>query len=133
MSPGSPPLAVKLGIREGSTLTIVNAPEGLRFHIPDGVEVRSRVRAKTDVVLAFFEKLSDLERRIPALGKSVFPSGALWVAWPKRSSGVETDITDHAVREVALPDGLVDNKVCAIDETWTGLRLVWRLELRPPN
>jgi hypothetical protein len=61
----------------------------------------------------------------------VFPDGGLWIAWPKRASGVETDVTEGVVREVALPLGLVDNKVCAIDETWSGLRLVWRRELRP--
>jgi hypothetical protein len=133
MSPGSPTLAVKLGIREGSTLAIVNEPEVFPLDIPGGVEVLRRARPKTDVVLAFFKKRSDLERRIASLEKSIYPAGALWVAWPKRSSGVETDMTDHAVREIALLDGLVDNKVCAIDETWTGLRLVWRLEHRPPT
>jgi hypothetical protein len=62
--------------------------------------------------------------------KMIFPDGGLWVAWPKRSSGVATDVTDHVVRALALERGLVDNKVCAIDETWTGLRLVWRRERR---
>jgi hypothetical protein len=60
----------------------------------------------------------------------IFPAGGLWIAWPKRTSGVATDITDHVIREEALPLGLVDNKVCAVDETWSGLRVVWRRELR---
>jgi hypothetical protein len=121
---------VKLGIREGMTLAILNAPEGFTLDTPDGVELRQHVKGKADVILAFFLKRSELEKRLAVLEKAVYPAGALWIAWPKRSSGVETDLTDHAVREVALPDGLVDNKVCAVDETWTGLRLVWRLEHR---
>jgi len=71
-----------------------------------------------------------LRRGVGALGQLVFPNGALWIAWPKKSVGVVTDVTEHVVREVALPLGLVDNKVCAIDETWTGLRFVWRTERR---
>ena len=70
------------------------------------------------------------EEQVDALGRAVFPDRSLWIAWPKRSSGVATDMTEDVVREVALPLGLVDNKVCAIDATWSGLRLVWRKELR---
>jgi hypothetical protein len=70
------------------------------------------------------------EQRLPALRRALAPDGGLWIAWPKRASGVETDMTEDVVREVALPTGLVDNKVCAIDETWSGLRLVIRLENR---
>jgi hypothetical protein len=69
-------------------------------------------------------------QQIAALGRAVFPDRSLWIAWPKRSSGVTTDMTDDVIREVALPLGLVDSKVCAIDATWSGLRLVWRKELR---
>jgi hypothetical protein len=83
------------------------------------------------VVVAFFTRRRELERRFPSLSRAIFPAGALWVAWPKRASGVDTDLTEDAVREVALPAGLVDNKVCAIDATWSGLRLVHRLENRP--
>jgi hypothetical protein len=71
-----------------------------------------------------------LERRVGALSKMIFPDGGLWVAWPKKSSGVPTTVDEHVVRAVALPLGLVDNKVCAIDEVWSGLRLVWRRERR---
>ena len=112
------------------TVVLVNTPDGFTLELPDGVDLRRQARGKVDVVLAFFVKRSELERRIAVLEKAVYPDGALWVAWPKRASGVETDLSDHAVREVSLPDGLVDNKVCAVDETWTGLRLVWRLEHR---
>jgi hypothetical protein len=126
----TPALSVKLGIREGMTVAIVNNPDGFTLELPDGVDLRRQARGKVDVILAFFLKRSELERRMAVLEKAVYPDGALWVAWPKRASGVETDLSDHAVREISLPDGLVDNKVCAIDDTWTGLRLVWRLEHR---
>lgn len=83
-----------------------------------------------DVVVLFVIEREALERRIEELGAAVFPDRSLWVAWPKRASGIATDMTEDVVREVALPRGLVDNKVCAIDATWSGLRLVWRKELR---
>jgi hypothetical protein len=92
--------------------------------------VKKQARGHADVVVEFVTTRSKLEQRLGMLEKLIFPSGGLWVAWPKRGSGVETDITDHVVREMALPRGLVDNKVCAIDDTWTGLRLVWRREHR---
>ena len=82
------------------------------------------------MAIAFFTRRGDLERRLAALRRAIEPAGGLWIAWPKRSSGVETDITEDTIRDVALPTGLVDNKVCAIDETWSGLRLVVRRELR---
>ena len=83
------------------------------------------------MLVAFFSRRPELERRLTALSRAVFPAGGLWIAWPKRASGVETDITEDVVRELALAIGLVDNKVCAIDETWSGLRLVHRLRDRP--
>jgi hypothetical protein len=124
------PLPEKLGIRQSSTLALLGAPPGVLTGFPAGVTVRDRARGKADVVVAFFTERAVFERRLDALGRMIFPAGGLWIAWPKRSSGVASDITDHVVRQVALPLGLVDNKVCAIDETWTGLRLVWRLERR---
>ena len=81
-------------------------------------------------VVFFIKKRADLERRIAALAKAIEPAGGLWVAWPKRASGITTDMTEDVVRDVALPLGLVDNKVCAIDDTWSGLRVVWRKERR---
>ncbi len=92
--------------------------------------VKRRVVAPLDVVVAFFIRRAELERRFEALAAAIYPDGGLWVAWPKRASGVATDITEDVVREVGLAAGLVDNKVCAIDETWSGLRLVHRLENR---
>ncbi len=127
------PLAAKLDITEGSTLVLLSAPDALVLELPADVEVRYRARGRADVVLAFVTRLVALERRVERLGAMVFPDGGLWVAWPKRASGVATDVTDDEVRRVALPLGLVDNKVCAVDGTWTGLRLVWRRERRGPN
>ena len=125
------PLALKLGIKEGSSIALLNAPPGVITALPDGVAVRHQARGSADVVVEFATERAKLEKRIDSLGRMVYPSGGLWIAWPKRASRMQTDITDHVVREVALPRGLVDNKVCAIDETWTGLRLVWRRERRP--
>jgi hypothetical protein len=124
------PLPAKLGIRPDSTLALVNAPADLFDGLPPGVVVRHSASGRADVVVAFFTQRTELERRIDALGRVIFPAGGLWIAWPKRASGVATTMTDDVVRQVALPLGLVDNKVCAINGTWTGLRVVWRVERR---
>lgn len=125
-------LATKLGIREGSRFALVGAPPGVLPDLPPGVAMTRRAQGRADVVLAFFTSRKALEGRVARLAQMIFPAGGLWVAWPKRSSRLGTDITDHVVREIALPLGLVDNKVCAVDDTWTGLRVVWRLEHRAP-
>jgi len=128
------PLAKKLGIKEGHSVVLAGAPAGfdtvLAETLPDDVVVRSRASGRADVVLGFFTRRSDLVRRLPALAKVMDVDGGIWVAWPKKASGVVTDITEDTVREVALPTGLVDVKVCAIDDTWSGLRVCWRKELR---
>ncbi len=124
------PLAKKLGIVEGSVLVLVHAPPGLQIDLPPDVSVRQRLRGRADVVVAVFTSVAPLDRRMDALVGEVFPSGGLWIAWPKRSSGIETDITDHSVRGLSIPRGLVDNKVCAIDDAWSALRVVWRRENR---
>jgi len=124
------PLPKKLGITEGSTLALVGAPAGVIAGLPPGVTVKRQARGSADVVVAFFTQRREFERRLDSLARMIFPSGGLWIAWPKRSSGVETTMGEDVVREVALPLGLVDNKVCAIDETWSGLRVVWRRERR---
>jgi len=128
------PLAKKLGIKEGSRVAAVGAPDGfpaLLEPLPDGVALRDRLRGPLDVIVFFTKDRAELAKRLPALTKALDPAGGLWVSWPKQSSGVPTDMTEQVVRGVALPTGLVDNKVCAIDETWSGLRLVIRLENRP--
>jgi hypothetical protein len=128
------PLPRKLGIKEGHRVAFPHAPAGfdeLVRPLADGVSVRTRIRGPLDVIVFFTRRRAELERRFDALSGALEPDGSLWIAWPKRSSGVATDMTEDVVREVALPSGLVDNKVCAIDETWSGLRLVYRLENRP--
>ena len=127
------PLAKKLGIGKGMSVACLDEPNKFRdllAPIPDDVEFTTSVRGRPDVVVAFFVRRAAFERRLAAMGRAIFPAGGLWIAWPKRASGVVTDMTEDVVREVALPTGLVDNKVCAIDETWSGLRIVWRKELR---
>jgi hypothetical protein len=124
------PLPKKLGIVEGSTVVLIDAPPGVDDGLPPCVTVKRQVRGTADVVVSFFTRRRDFERRVDSLAKMIYPVGGLWVAWPKRASGRETDMHEGVVREVALPLGLVDNKVCAIDETWTGLRVVWRRERR---
>lgn len=128
------PLPKKLGIKPDATVVLIAEPAGFAAtlgELPGGVRVKSRLAGSADVVVAFFESRAGLERRLEALGKAIYPDGGLWIAWPKRSSGVETDITEDVVRELALAGGLVDNKVCAIDDVWSGLRLVYRLRDRP--
>jgi hypothetical protein len=127
------PLAKKLGIKEGARVAFLEAPAGFDETVaplPDGVEVARKARPGVDVVVFFTRTRRELEERIEALRAAIAPAGGLWVGWPKRASGVETDMTEDIVREVALPLGLVDVKVCAIDETWSGLRLVIRVTER---
>lgn len=124
------PLASKLGVRDGMTVLFLNAPKAVLEELPDSVVHRRRAGPGVDVAALFETKRSSLTKKLPGLGRAIFPSGALWVAWPKRASGVSTEVDENTIREIALPTGLVDNKVCAIDETWSGLRLVWRKERR---
>jgi hypothetical protein len=127
------PLAIKLGIKEGHRLAFPGAPDGFRglLELPDGVTVKSRASGPLDVIVFFTKSRAELERRLPALRRAMDPAAGLWIAWPKRSSGVETDMTEDVARDLGYANRLVDNKVCAIDETWSGLRLVIRLEDRP--
>jgi hypothetical protein len=122
------PLARKLGFKEGMRVVYVNPPDGFEV---DGIEATAKRLAKgTDLIVCFVMARSELERRLAALRRAIEPAGMLWVAWPKRASGIRTDMTEDVVRDVALPTGLVDTKVCAIDDVWSGLRLVVRRELR---
>jgi hypothetical protein len=131
------PLVRKLGIKRGARLGLIGAPDGFDQtlgELPDGVSMRRRASGQPfDVLVAFHSRRSDLERRLPALAQALDPAGGLWIAWPKRASGVPTDVTEDVVRNLALATGLVDNKVCAIDEVWSGLRLVYRLKDRPAS
>ena len=127
------PLAQKLGIKPGALVVVLGAPAGFidsLAPLPDGVTITTRVRDGADVIVAFFTKVAELKKRFPALHKAMAVDGGLWIGRPKQSSGIPTDITEHVPRQLLLPTGLVDNKVCAIDDTWSGLRFVIRKELR---
>jgi hypothetical protein len=127
------PLARKLGIARGARVGVIDAPAGFEFgagELDDGVSIRTTARGPLDVIVAFFDRRARLSRRMPALCAALDPAGGLWIAWPKRSSGVATDLDENVVREHGLHAGLVDNKVCAIDDVWSGLRLVYRLRDR---
>ena len=124
------PLPRKLGIKPGHRLALLGAPDGFGLELPEDVSVRRRAGGKADVILTFHTARAELEQRLPALRAMMEPAAGLWIAWPKRASKVPTDITEDVLREIALPTGLVDNKVCAVDEIWSGLRLVIRKEHR---
>ncbi len=127
------PLPQKLGIKPGARVLFLGAPKDFAASLgalPVGVAVAGKLRGPLDVVVFFTDARASFEKRLPALEAALDPAGGLWIAWPKKSSGKKTDMTEDVVREVALPRGLVDNKVCAIDETWSGLRLVVRKERR---
>jgi hypothetical protein len=125
------PLARKLGIKAGDRLLLLGAPDGFEVGgLPGGVRVARRAAGRAEVIVSFHTERAQLERRLATLRARMEPATGLWIAWPKRASKVPTDITEDVVREIALPTGLVDNKVCAIDEVWSGLRLVIRREHR---
>lgn len=129
------PLAKKLGISGDVVYTLIGAPRGFTELLGDvGDAVHQRNLMPTiDVVVAFFTERASLEAKWPALVDAAEPDGAIWVAWPKKTSGVATDITEDVLRAVLLKTGWVDNKVAAIDDTWSGLRFVQRKELRRPK
>jgi len=130
------PLPRKLGIREGSRLLLVDAPADFAAtlgDLPPGVELVEAGAGAVDVAILFAVGAATVRARFADLAASLEPAGGLWIAWPKRSSGVATELDENVVREIGLADGLVDNKVCAIDATWSGLRFVWRLRDRPPR
>ncbi|MFP5365042.1 MAG: DUF3052 domain-containing protein [Thermoleophilia bacterium] len=127
------PLARKLGYAPGMRVHHVNAPDGfsdLVGELPDGVTVLRRVADDVDLAILFVTRRRELEPGLAKLQRRLRPAGMLWVAWPKRAAKVPTDVTEDVVRDVALPRGLVDVKVCAIDDVWSGLKLVIRRELR---
>ena len=122
------PLAQKLGIKPEATVVLVDAPAGaeaLLEPLPAGVDLRLGNRGRRETTIWFVASRAAFERRFDTVARAV-GEGTLWMAWPKRSSGVRSDLTEDAIRDVALPRGMVDSKVCAIDETWSGLRLTRR-------
>ena len=130
------PLAKKLGIAEGSRLFLSGAPDHyldlFGGRLPDRAEVVSKLDARTDIAHVFETDRARLAKMLRAARPKLKPDGMIWVSWPKKASKVPTDITEDTIREVALPMGLVDVKVCAVDEVWSGLKLVIRKELRKP-
>jgi hypothetical protein len=118
------PLVKKLGIKAGCVLALLGAPAGFGKtlgKLPEGVRIKRQARGQADVIVLFARSLADLERRFPAAVKSLVLGGRLWIAWPKKSSGVSCDLTQSVVRSFGLGAGVVDYKISAIDETWSGL------------
>jgi hypothetical protein len=127
------PLAKKLGIAPGARVFASGAPDDyleLLAPLPPAVEWAKRLDSKTGIAHLFVRSRAQLARQLAAATKAMRPDCAIWVSWPKKASGVETDVTEDVIREVALPMGLVDVKVCAVDATWSGLKLVVRKALR---
>ena len=124
------PLPRKLGIREGSRVAVVAAPKGFDAALgalPPGAQLRAHARGRLDVIVFFVTRRAELARRFPSFMRALEDDGGLWVAWPKKTSGVATDLGFDVVQRVGLDAGLVDNKVAAIDGTWSGLRFVYRV------
>jgi hypothetical protein len=129
------PLAKKLGIKEGARLVLFGAPpafcEEALPDLPSGVELAEPSPGATDVALLFVTSFAELRAHVAEARGWMTPAGGLWIAWPKKASGVPTDLNENLIRDIGLAEGMVDNKVCAIDETWSGLRFVFRLKDRP--
>jgi hypothetical protein len=125
------PLPKKLGIKPGHRVLLLAAPKGFGLgELPDGVTLARRLGGTADVIVSFHTERADLARRMPRLRAAMEPAAGLWIAWPKRASKLPTDLTENVVRELAVANVLVDNKVAALDDTWSGLRLVIRLKDR---
>jgi hypothetical protein len=130
------PLARKLGFKPGLRVATVGAPANyakLVAPLPEDVELGARVGKDTDIVHLFTRSKAELTKKLESWLKQLGPDAAIWVSWPKKTAKVPTDITEDTIRAVALPMGLVDIKVCAVDDTWSGLKLVLRKELRKPR
>jgi hypothetical protein len=130
----STPLAKKLGIKEGSRIGLVNAPKGFQSELgdlPQNVEFVALLTNSLDIILFFVLTQRELARDFSKLAKKLVSNGMIWIAWPKKSSGVTTDLSFESVQRIGLDAGLVDVKICAVDDTWSGLKFVYRLKDRP--
>ena len=130
------PLAKKLGIKMQSRIALVNEPRSFREtlgDLPGGVSFAGDSAKNIDLILFFVKSQAELAKRFTRLAAKLAPAGMLWIAWPKKASGVASDLSDGVVREIGLAAGLVDTKVCAIDDVWSGLRFVIRLKDRPAS
>ena len=121
------PLAKKLGIKEGFNIRIVNQPDhyfDLFEDFPENINIRNEKKTKKDFIHYFTSQAKELDRDIVSLKNEIVPNGMIWISWPKKSSGITTDVTEDVIRHLALTNGLVDIKVCAVDDVWSGLKLV---------
>ncbi|MEP6642496.1 MAG: DUF3052 domain-containing protein [Gaiellales bacterium] len=123
-------LAKKLGIKPGTHLSLDLEPPGWSVPALQNDVALVESPAPADILIAFFRTAAELPERLPALAQRIFPAGSLWVAWPRRAGGHRSDITENLLREHALPLGIVDTKVAAIDNDWSGLKFMWRRENR---
>ncbi|MDQ1721139.1 MAG: hypothetical protein QOI26_873 [Pseudonocardiales bacterium] len=128
----STPQARKLGLKTGYRVRIDQPPAGWALDQPPDLLLVQETEP-ADVVVSFFRTATELEARLPALAAGIYPQGALWVAWPRRAGGHVSDISENIVRDQALPLGIVDVKVAALDNDWSALRFVWRVENRPSS
>ncbi len=124
------PQAAKLGLKPGQRVHLRHPPDGWALTDPPAGLADPDPDGQADLIIAFFTSADEIGRQIDALARRIYPAGALWVAWPRRAAGHRSDITENLIREHALPIGLVDVKVAAIDDDWSGLRVVWRTERR---
>jgi hypothetical protein len=124
------PQAAKLGLKPGQRVHLHNPPDGWALTDPPGGLAGPDPDGRADLIIAFFTSADEIGRQIDGLGQRIYPAGALWVAWPRRATGHRSDITENLIRDHVLPIGLVDIKVAAIDDDWSGLRVVWRTERR---
>jgi hypothetical protein len=128
------PLVKKLGFKEGFRTGLVNPPKGIQKELaplPSGVDISvGKLTKPIDLIVLFAESQKMLKTQFPRLARKLTQNGMLWIAWPKKASGIATDLSDNSVREIGLAAGLVDVKVCAINDVWSGLKFVYRLEDR---
>ncbi len=128
------PLARKLGIKEGSVIAIINSPEDFQDNLgalPENVRIARSTVSRADLIVLFAESEKRLEKYFAKQATRIYPKGMLWIAWPKKSSGRTTDLTFTNVQRIGITAGLVDVKICAIDDVWSGLKFVYRLKDRP--
>lgn len=127
------PLAQKLGVKAGLTVAALNAPRNYRAllrPLPPGVKIQPKLARTAPFIHFFSARRAELARRFPSFARALTPDGTLWISWPKGTSGVATDLTEDVVRTIGLATGLVDVKVCAVDDVWSGLKFVRRLQDR---
>ena len=124
------PQAAKLGLKPGQRVVLCDPPPGWTLADPPAGLLDAEPEGPADLIVAFFTAAGEIAERLDGLARRIYPAGALWAAWPRRAGGHRSDITDEVIRQHALPIGLVDVKVAAIDADWSGLRLVWRRESR---